>query len=43
MTRVNSVHISNTMLEKKPTRPSQNGPGLMFERPRMRRHITGMA
>jgi hypothetical protein len=43
MTRVKSVHMSSTMFEKNPTEPSQKGPGLIFERPRMRRQVTGMA
>jgi hypothetical protein len=43
ITSVNSVHISNTMFENSPIFPSQKGPGLIFERPRIRRQITGMA
>jgi hypothetical protein len=43
ITKVNNVHRSSTIFEKKPTGPSQKGPGLMFERPRMRRQMTGMA
>jgi hypothetical protein len=43
MIRVNNVHMRSTMFEKKPMGPSQNGPCLMFERPRIRRQSTGIA
>jgi hypothetical protein len=42
MIRVNNVHIRSTMFEKKPMGPSQNGPGLIFERPRIKRQATGI-
>jgi len=43
ITSVNNVHRSSTMFENRPKFPSQKGPCLMFERPRMSRQMTGMA
>lgn len=43
MISVNSVHINNTMFENKPNGPNQNGPGLIFARPRVSRQMTGIA
>jgi hypothetical protein len=42
MTSVNSVHSNNTTFDTKPTGPIQNGPGLMFDRQRIKRQITGI-
>ena len=41
-TSVKRVHASVTRLAKRPTGPRKKGPGVMEERPRMRRQMTGM-
>lgn len=41
-TRQKSVHPSSTRLAAIPQFPSQNGPRLILDRPRTRRHITGI-